>query len=99
MGQRRKDQKLGFWFGSQPGFAIEEGLEPQVKIFSILSKLGDVVSKLVQLKHVTEGAWVRSPQPLGNFLLFFGKKMAILVRFGSHFARFQSHWKNKIFGV
>ena len=31
-----------------------EGLEPQVKIFSILSKLGNVVSKLVQLKHVTE---------------------------------------------
>ena len=33
---------------------MEEGLEPQVKNFSILSKLGNVVSKLVQLKHVTE---------------------------------------------
>ena len=49
-------------------FAIEEGLEPQVKNISILSKLGDVVSKLVQLKHVTEWAWGPSPQPLGDFL-------------------------------
>ena len=23
-----KDQKLGVWFGSKPGFAIQEGLEP-----------------------------------------------------------------------
>ena len=68
MGPRMKDQKLGVWFGSLPGFAIEEGLKPQVKKFSILSKLGDVVSKLVQLKHVTEEAWGWSPQLPSNFL-------------------------------
>ena len=50
-----------------------EGLEPQVKIFSILSKLGNVVSKLVQLKHVTE-----SPAA-GQFFVIFWKKMAILM--------------------
>ena len=58
-----------------------EGLKRQVKNFFILLKFGDVVSKLVQLKHVTDGAWERSPhppeamavwgrstQPLGDFL-------------------------------
>ena len=63
-----KDQKLCVWFGSKPGFAVEKKLEQQVKIFSILSKFGDVVSKLVQLEHVTEGAGGRSPQPLDNCL-------------------------------
>ena len=32
----------------------KEGLEPQSKNFSIPSNLGNVASKLVQLKHVTE---------------------------------------------
>ena len=58
----------------------------QVKHFSILLKLRDVVSKLVQLKHVTEGAWG-----------IFWKKMAILMRFESHFAHFQSHLKQQNF--
>ena len=64
------------------------------------------MSKLVQLKRVTDGAWGRShhpleamgvwgpsTQPVGGFLKVFGKKMAILMPFGSHFARFQSHLK------
>ena len=45
------------------------------------------MSKLVQLKHVTE-----SPAA-GRFFVIFLKKMAILMRFGLHFARFQSHLK------
>ena len=52
---------------------MEEELEPQVKNFSIPLKLRDVVSKLVQLKHVAEGAWGRSPQPLGKFFYFLEK--------------------------
>ena len=98
MGQRMKGQKLGVWFGSQPGFAIEEGLEPQVKNFSIPSKLGDVASKLGQLKHVTEGLGGGAPSRWAIFCNFL-EKMAILMRFGSHFARFQSHSKEKIFDV
>ena len=58
-------------------------------MFSILSKLGDVVSKLVQLKHVTEEAWAAEPQAAGIFGKFL-EKMAILMRFGSHFARFRA---------
>ena len=53
----------------------------QVKNVSILSKLRDVVSKLVQLKHVTEGAWRRNPQPLGNFLEENGYFNAIRITF------------------
>ena len=56
-----------------------------------------MVSKLVQLKHVTEGAWGRSPQAAGGFFVIFWKKMAILMRFESHFARFQSHLKQQNF--
>ena len=76
---------------------MEEGLEPQVKNFSILSKLRDVVSKLVQLKHVAEGAWGRSSQPLGHFFVSFWEKMVILMRFGSHFVHFQSYLKEQNF--
>ena len=61
------------------------------KIFSIRSKLGNVVSKLVQLKHVTEFP------AAGRFFVIFWKKMAILMRLGSHFARFQSHLKEQNF--
>ena len=57
-----------------------------------------MVSKLVQLKHVTEGAWGRSPQAAGRFFVIFWKKMAILMRFESQFARFQSqHLKQQNF--
>ena len=40
-----------------------------------------MVSKLVQLKYVTEGAWRREPPAAGRFLVIFRKKMAILMRF------------------
>ena len=33
-----------------------------------------MVSKLVQLKHVTEGAWGRSPQAAGGFFVIFLEK-------------------------
>ena len=81
----------------------------KLKRFINVSKLGDVVSKLVQLKHVTTGAWRRSHQPpeamgvwgrstraLGDFCKFL-EKMAILMPFGSHFSRFQSHLKEQHF--
>ena len=47
------------------------------------------MSKLEQLKHATE-----SPAA-GRYFVIFWKKMAILMRFGSHFARFQSHLKEQ----
>ena len=56
-----------------------------------------MVNKLAQLKHVTEGAWERSPQAAGGFFVIFWKKMAILMQFELHFARFQSHSKQQNF--
>ena len=44
---------------------MKEGLEPQVKFFSILSKLGDVVSNLVQLKQATRGGMGVDPSAAG----------------------------------
>ena len=99
MGQRMKDQKLKAW--GLIWFAIwicyRGRTRTASKNFSILLKLRNVVSKLVQLKHVTEGAWGRSPQAAGGFFVIFWKKMAILMRFESHFARFQSHLKQQNF--
>ena len=40
----------------------------------------------------------QSIQPLGDFFNFL-EKIAILMPFGSHFACFQSHFKNKIFEI
>ena len=51
----------------------------------------------MQLKHVTVGAWGRSPQAAGGFFVIFWKKMAVLMRFESHLARFQSHLKQQNF--
>ena len=61
----------------------------------------------MKLKRVTDGVWEqshqpaeamevwgRSTQPLGDFCKFL-EKIAILMLFGSHFARFQSHLKEK----
>ena len=56
-----------------------------------------MVNKLAQLKHVTEGAWERSPQAAGGFFVIFWKKMAFLMRFESHFACFQCHLKQQNF--
>ena len=55
--------------------------------------------KLVRLKHVTEGGMAAEAPAAGRFFVFFWKKMAILMRFRSHFARFQSHLKLQIFDV
>ena len=37
------------------------------------------------------------PLAAGRFFVIFWKKMAILMRFGSRFARFQSHLKEQSF--
>ena len=37
------------------------------------------------------------PQAAGQFFVIILEKMAILMRFGSHFARFQSHLKEQSF--
>ena len=50
------------------------GIEPKENFFPRkLSNLGPLLSKLMQLKHVTEGVWGQSPQPLGDFRDFAGK--------------------------
>ena len=76
---------------------MEEGLEPQVKNSSILSKLGDVMSKLVQPQTCQRGGMEAEPPAAGPFFVIFWKKMAILMQFGSHFARFLSHLKEQNF--
>ena len=67
------------------------------------------MSKLVQLKRITNVAWGGAPAAggygslgakhpaAGQFFVSFLKKMAILMPFGSHFARFQSHLKEQNF--
>ena len=52
----------------------------------ILSNLGPMLNKLMQLKRVTEGAESRL---LGDFC-DFAAKIAILTPFQSHFARFKT---------
>ena len=57
MGQRYRrmeDQKSGPGLASNLDFAKGGRLEPKLKGFLKLSKLGDEVSKLVQTKRVTE---------------------------------------------
>ena len=62
------------------------------------------MSKLVQLKRVTDGTWWRTlwksegeaPSRWAIFIIFW-KQMAYLIPFGSHFARFQSHLKEQNF--
>ena len=66
------------------------GVESKVVCFFFAQKLptlGHVLNKPQQLKRITEGAWMRSPQPLGDFR-GFAKNIAILTQFQSHFARF-----------
>ena len=50
-----EDQKPGPWLDCILDFVKGKGLEPKLKTFSKLSKLGDVVSKLVQPKCITVG--------------------------------------------
>ena len=54
------------------------------------SELGDVSSKLLQIKRITNGG-LRA-KPLSDFLQFFGK-ISYFNAIGSHFARAQSHLK------
>ena len=56
MGPRMKNQKLGSVLARTKDFAKGKRLEPQVKRFIKVSKLGDVASKLVQLKRRHRGA-------------------------------------------
>ena len=75
-----------------------------------ISKLGDVVSKLVQLKRITDGGLeakppaavgyggLRAKPPVaGQFFCDFLKKIALLMPFGLHFTRFQSHLQQQNF--
>ena len=71
-----------------------------------MSNLGDVLSKLVQLKRITDGGLKAKPPAAGGywgprakppaasrfFCSFFGKK-SYFNAIGSHFARVQSHLK------
>ena len=50
-----KDQKARPGLTCNMGFAKEKGLQPKFKRFSKLSTLGDVVSKPVQSKRITDG--------------------------------------------
>ena len=64
------------------------------------------MSKLVQLKQITDGG-MGAEEPLaarckahsrwGICCKFFGKKIAILMPFGLHFACFQTHSKEQNF--
>ena len=59
-----------------------------------MSKLGDVLSKLVELKHITEGACLRAEHPAAwRFFVIFFWKNNYLIAIGLHFARVQSHVK------
>ena len=91
MGQRYRrmeDQKP--W----PGLALNKNFAKARKLKSKLkmkmSELGDVSSKLVQLKRITSGGL--GAKLLSDFLRFFGK-ISYFNAIGSHFARAQSHLK------
>ena len=75
-----------------------------------MSNLGDVVSKLVQLKLITDwGLEVKPPVAGGygglraklpvarRFFCNFLEKIALLMPFGLHFTGFQSHLKQQNF--
>ena len=71
-----------------------------------------MVSKLLQLKHITDGGLRAEPQAAGGYggyggfapirlaiFCVFWKKISILLPFGLHFARFQSASKEQIFQI
>ena len=77
-------------------FAKREELEPKVVVFFAekLSNLDAVLNKLMQLKRITDGGLGgQSLQSLVNFG-DFATKIAILMAFQSHFARFWSNMNN-----
>ena len=77
--------------------------------FTNILKLGDVVSKLVQLKRTKDGAWGKAPscqrlrrsgsEAPNRWVIFciFLEKIGLLLPFRSHFASFQSHLKKTKF--
>ena len=56
-----------------------------------MHKLGNVSSKLVQLKCITDGGLGAEPPAAGRFLVNFLKKLFNAI--GTHFARVQSRLK------
>ena len=63
-----------------------------------MSKLGDVLSKLEQLKHTTDGGLGAKPPVARQFFVIFCKK-SCLDAIRSHFARVQSHLKEQDFFI
>ena len=55
--KERKIRSWGSGLAQNQDFAKGEGPKPQVKSFTNLSKLEEVVSKLVQLECITDGTW------------------------------------------
>ena len=51
-----------------------------------------LLNKLLLFKCITDGAWGRTYQPLGDFFNFL-EKISNLTLFRSHAARFWSHFK------
>ena len=100
---RDKKEKISSWgstLASNKDFAEGEGLEPQVKKFYKYIKIGrrgkQISATQTNFRQglgpkppVTKryGGLGAKPQPLGDFLKFL-EKIAILIGFGSHFARF-----------
>ena len=87
------NSKAAIYCGQQQAwnqdFAKEGALNPRLNfVVQKMSLLSDVLRKLVQISVSQQtGASRRSPQPLRNFC-DFSENLAILTRFGSHFARF-----------
>ena len=57
-----------------------------------MSELGKVLSKLAQVKRITNGALGAKPPAAWRFVVIFGKK-TYFNAVGSHFARVQNHLK------
>ena len=75
MAQRMKDQKSGSSLARNQDFVKGEGLEPQVKKFTKISKLGAVASKFLQLnKRITDGGLGAKTPATGRFFISFWKK-------------------------
>ena len=65
MGRRMKDQKQRSDLARNQDLLKGEDQNHKLKSFTNISKLGDAVSKSMQLKRVTDGAWGWSHQPSG----------------------------------
>ena len=106
MGQRMKDLKLGIRFSTKPGFAKGKRLnykhikigrrDEQISTTQTCHRRGLGAEPPAAGGYESLGA--RHPAA-GQFFVSFWKKMAILMPFGSHFARFQRHLKHQIFEI